>query len=139
MAEFGHAERVEVLWFAVALALCAALAWIGFKIEPHWVSKDGQRFLCHGQRLTLKGDPLGRWRETRVVINDGGRVQVDQKRFMRRSSTFWKVAAEAPDPPKGKAVFLLEGFDAQATPILLALRLPVDSRALPQFRPLVGR
>lgn len=128
-----------MLWFALAIAVCALLAWIGFRIEPHWVSKDGQRFLCAGQRLTVKGDPLGRWRETRVILYDDGRVQVDQKRFMRRSSTHWKVSAEATDPPRGKAVFLLEGFDAQAAPILLALRLPADSRAIPRVRPLIRR
>jgi hypothetical protein len=128
---------MEVLWFVLAVALCVGLAWLGLRIEPHFVSKDGSRFLCMGQKLNLQGDHLGRWRETRVVIEHHGGIQVDQKRHMRRTTTFWRVEARSPEAPKRKAVFLLKGHDDHGDPVLLALRLPAKSRAVESLSALV--
>jgi hypothetical protein len=121
---------VEIVWFAIVVAVCAAFGWLAFRIEPHWVSKDGRRFLCNAQRITTGGEPETRWRETRVIVSDANRIQVDQKRFMRRTSTFWKVASRSQDPPRGREVFLLTGFDDRGNPVMLALRLPKNSRAV---------
>lgn len=128
---------MEVVGFILALGLCAFLAWLGFRIEPHFVSKDGERFLCVGQKMNMQGDHLGRWRETRVVVDRGGKLQIDQKRFMRRSTTFWTVEAQSPAAPKRKAVFLLKGHDDQGLPMLLALRMPAKSRAVSTLSSLI--
>ena len=52
-------------------------------------------------------------------LTDGieGRCQapIDQKRMMRRNTTFWKLEARSPEAPKHKAVFLLRGSDEQGT------------------------
>ncbi len=129
----------DVLWGVLVFGACGLLAWIGFRIEPHWVSKDGRRFMCNAQQLTARGEPQGRWRETRVILNNAQQVQVDQKRFMRRTSTFWKVASQSPSPPRNREIFVLTGFDDTGAPAMLALRLPKKSRAIPAMQALVGR
>lgn len=129
---------MEVLWFVLTVTLCVGLAWLAMRIEPHHVSKDARRFLCAGQRMNMQGDHLGRWRETRVIVGRRGNVEVDQKRFMRRTTTHWSVEAQSPDAPRGKAVFLMKGHDDAGAPILLALRMPAKSRAVATMAGLVG-
>jgi hypothetical protein len=110
------------------------LTWVGFRIEPHWVSKDPRRFLCNGQLLSNIGEPTGRWKETRVLVGTHGSVQADQKRFLRRNFSNWTITAESPDPPRRRAVFLLRGNDAEGRAAMMALRLPATSRAVPILR-----
>lgn len=124
---------MEYLWLAGSIALCVGLGWVAVKIEPHWVSRDGRRMLCMGQLLDHQGTPRGRWRETRVIIPTSGQLQVDQKRLLRRSTSYWSLEQQAP-PPSGrsrKAVFLLRGHDPDGSAALLALKLPAKSRAVP--------
>ena len=99
-------QMVDVLWGVAALAVLVGMAWLGYKIEPHWVSKDGERFLCVAQVLDHTGDPLTRWKECRVAI-DRGWLRVDQKRRFRRPlTTYWKLEAEGSNPPRRKVVFV---------------------------------
>lgn len=123
----------------LALALLGLLAWVGFRIEPHRVSKDGRFMLCSGQLMTPQGDALSRWRETRVIIEKNGDIQIDQKRMMRRRSSMWALSAESPDPPKRRALFLLKGHDADGQPRMMALRMPANSRAVPVLRETLKR
>jgi hypothetical protein len=125
---------MDWFWGVAAVAILALLAWLGFRIEPHWVSKDARRFLCNGQLMNHLGLPTARWRETRVIVQSNGDVVVDQKRFMRHNSSAWTLTAESPDPPRGRAVFLLRGHDPQGQTQLMALRLPVKSRAIEVLR-----
>ena len=90
-----------------------------------------------GQQMNMQGDHLGRWRETRVIIERNGGIQIDQKRFMRRSTTFWRVEAQSDEAPRRKAVFLLKGHDDKGAPMLLALRMPAKSRAVASLGTLV--
>ncbi len=124
---------MEYVWLILSIAVCVGLAWVAFKIEPHWVSKDGRRMLCMGQLLGTDGTPRGRWRETRVIITRAGPLQIDQKRFLRRTTTFWTLTQQAPSPAKRarKAVFLLRGHDETGSAALLTLKLPANSRAVP--------
>ncbi len=121
---------MDVLWLLLAIALCAFVAWLGFLIEPHWVSRDGKRFLCNGQKLSVRGEPIGRWHETRVIVGTRGQLQIDQKRFMRRTSSSWTLEGEAPARLRRKRVFLLRGHDDKGLAIMLALRMPASSRAV---------
>jgi hypothetical protein len=125
---------MNVFWGIAIFAILALLAWLGFRIEPHWVSKDARRFLCNGQLMNHLGMPAGRWRETRVIVQPTGDVVIDQKRFMRHSSSAWTLTGESPKPPNGRAVFLLRGHDQNGQAQMLALRLPVKSRAVPVLR-----
>lgn len=129
-----HTRRMDWLWAALGIAGMGLLAWLGFRIEPHWVSKDAHRFLCTGQLMSHLGEPVGRWRETRVIINSSGDAQVDQKRFLRRNSSMWSVSAESPEPPRRRVVFLLRGHTADGQSAMLALKLPTKSRAIAVLR-----
>lgn len=131
---------MEYLWLLGSIAVCVGLAWIALKIEPHWVSRDGRRMLCMGQLLDTTGTPRGRWRETRVIIPTSGQLQVDQKRLLKRSTSFWSLEQQAPpsSPRTRKAVFLLRGHDADGSAALLALKLPANSRAVPLLQERLG-
>lgn len=126
--DFGQAGGMEVVWFLLAVALMVGLAWLGYQIEPHHVSKDGRRILCNAQLLSEHGEQLTRWRETKVLVLDDNRVVVEQRRFLRRRSGLWKVVAESDAPPRRRAVFLLRNADPVDGPEMLALRLPASSR-----------
>jgi hypothetical protein len=125
---------MDWLWAALGIVAMGLLAWLGFRIEPHWVSKDAHRFLCGGQLMSHLGQPVGRWRETRVIIDASGTAQVDQKRFLRHNSSVWSVSAESPQPPPRRVVFLLSGHTADGRPAMLALKLPTKSRAIEVLR-----
>ena len=126
---------MDWLWTILAIAVMGLLAWVGFRIEPHWSSKDGRRFLCSGQLLSTRGEPLGRWRETNVSITADGSFHIEQKRMMlRRHGSTWTMATESDDPPRKRAVFLLTGHDDDGRPAMMALKVPDDSKALPVLR-----
>ncbi|MEZ5248022.1 MAG: hypothetical protein R2713_02050 [Ilumatobacteraceae bacterium] len=63
---------MEYVWLALAVAVMVFLAWVGFRIEPHWVSKDRSRFICNAQLLTEQGEPVGRFRETKILVEPTG-------------------------------------------------------------------
>jgi hypothetical protein len=131
---------MDWVWAIAAIAVVSLLGWIGFRIEPHWVSKDAHRFLCNGQLMSHLGEPVTRWRETRVIVESAGQVQVDQRRFpFRRTSAMWAVSGESPEPPRGRVVFLLRGHDEVGQTQLMALRLPAKSRAIPVLREALAR
>lgn len=125
------------MWALLSIAALIGLTWLGFRIEPHWVAKDGQRFLCNAQLLDDKGNALSRWQETRVAVLDSGELAVDQKKFLRHRTSVWRMAAESPDPPGRRAVFVLRGRDSFERPAMLAIRLPRSSRAIAALRPLL--
>ena len=52
-----------LFWLLLAIAVCAGLVYLGYRIEPHHVTKDGSRFLCTGQWISAEGDLEGRRRE----------------------------------------------------------------------------
>lgn len=130
---------VDYVWLALAVALMAGLAWVGFRIEPHWVAKDHSRFICNAQLMTDKGDPMGRFRETKILVEPDGELLVDQRKFLRRRMSAWRVVAESESPPKRRAVFLLRGHDSAGAPMMLAVRIPASSPIAPKLRELVGR
>jgi hypothetical protein len=120
---------MEFVWLVLSIAICVGLAWVAMRMEPHWVSKDGRSMLCSGQHIDAQGNPQGRWRETRVIVPEEGPLLVEQKRMLRRHSSYWHLEQQA--PAKGsKAVFLLRGHDSDGTLAFMAVRFPARSRAL---------
>jgi hypothetical protein len=130
-------RMVDVLWGIAALAVLAGMAWLGYKIEPHWVSKDGERFLCVAQVLDYSGEPLTRWKECRVAI-DHAVLRVDQKRRLRRPlTTYWKLEAESAEPPRRKVVFVGRRRTDDGIDELISFRMPAKSRATVKLRELL--
>lgn len=130
---------MEFFWLALAIAVMVLLAWVGFRIEPHWVAKNGSRFICNAQLMTDKGDPIGRFRETKVLVEPNGELLVDQRKFMRRQLSAWRVVGESESPPRKRAVFLLRGHDPKGVPAMLAVRVPANSPIVPRLREFMTR
>ena len=126
----GHAGRVEVLWVLLAVAVCVAVGYVGYRIEPHHVSKDGKRFLTVGQWLSMHGDPDGRRREVWVRVLPDGQLQVDSKRRLHREVSHWSLEGKAPAAPPKRAVYVLRTVSNLGTLQRMTIRLPSKSRAV---------
>lgn len=109
---------------------CALLLWLSRRIEPHWVSKDGQQFTCRVAELYPDRGEVGPWSEARVAINgdDGLTVAVKPKLLRlpghRSPIRVFRVVGRADSDRKGLVVYLLKGEQQ------MALRLPKRSRAV---------
>ena len=122
---------VDFVWISLTVLVLAGMWWLGYKMEPHWVSKDGTRFLCNAQEIE-KGEPVGRLRETRITVMPDGLLIVARKRLVRRSYSRWQLVGKAPTPPKKLAVYLAQlREDGQAVPSMLSMRVPSKSRCVP--------
>ncbi len=121
----------DALWIIGPIAIVGGMYLAAARMEPHWVSKDGRRFLCHAQVLTPQGAADGKAREMRVLVGADGLVQVDHRRTMRRRITeVWRVVGKVTDPPPRKAIYLLAPREAAGVTSQIALRLPAKSRAV---------
>ncbi len=117
------------MWSTLALigafAICGLMLWGASKIEPHWVSKDGERFTCRVQRLGQYDAPLGSWREMRAIV-EGGNLRLSARGLRGREMYGeYLVVGKSEDPPKGKAIYICAG------PARVVLRIPANSKAVP--------
>jgi hypothetical protein len=123
--------QVDYVWIVLFMAAMAGLWWLAYRIEPHYSSKDGRRFLCTAQEVE-GGEPTGRPKETRVIVMDDGALHCTQKKMMRRSGALWVLVGKSPTPPKRLEVYVAQQFeDGRATQGQLALRVPSKSRVVP--------
>jgi hypothetical protein len=130
----------SVLWVVVPLIAVGLMYWLSFRIEPHWVSKDGQRLICTVQPITGHGDSEGRAKEAKILVHPDGRLQLSQRRFLRHTlSEYWRVAGKTEIAGKRKVVYVLNAEDDDGTAGQLALRLPDDSKAIPTLDALLAR
>jgi hypothetical protein len=122
---------VNVLWTVLFVTVVAAMFWGAYKIEPHYASKDGLRFLCNAQELA-DGEPLTRHKEIRVAVLPDGSLHCSQKEKLRRTRSAWTLVGKSPDPPRNLEVYVAQQFDAgHSLPGQLALRIPKKSRVVP--------
>ena len=121
---------VEVVWIALVIIVMAGMWWVAYRMEPHWVSKDGTRFLCTAQELD-GANTVGHPKETRVLIGDVGELYVTQKRRMRRKTTVWSLVAKAPDAPRRIQVYVAAHREPDTNiESHLAIRIPTKSRCI---------
>jgi hypothetical protein len=121
---------VNAFWMALAIVVCAALVYLGYRIEPHHVSKDGSRFLTSGQWLSSEGQPQGRRREVWVRVIADGQLQIDVKRHMRHDVTHWTIEGKSPEPPPRSAVYVLRTLTRTGATQRMTVKLPAKSRAV---------
>jgi hypothetical protein len=114
----------------LALAVCAALVYLGYRIEPHHVSKDGSRFLCSGQWIGSDGDNDGRKREVWVSVLAENQLQIDVKRRLKHDVTIWSIEGKSTSPPPRREVFVLRSINALGGTERMAIKLPAKSRAV---------
>lgn len=123
---------VDVLTTVIALAAFGGLLWLAYRIEPHWASKDGRRMIARVQPLGNRDEPGGRWREMRASV-DGDTVILSTRGLGSLGlRSAYRVRGKSPQPPKGRAIYILEG-DRR-----LLLRVPSTSRAIPVLDALIG-
>ena len=125
-----QAVCVDVFFVVLAVAICAALFYIGYRIEPHYVSKDGHRFLSTGQFISAHGDPEGRKREVWISVLPGNRLQMKAKRGLRRTVSDWSIEGKADEPPPRRAVYVLCSRTPGGTTHRMTIQLPSKSRAV---------
>jgi len=149
----------SALLLAAVLGGCVLLLWLANRIEPHWVSKNGERLICYGQGINPNRRPSGRWRELRISRASDDTLEVRTRRgslavddmaggdlmrltapFSRRrhvrQATYWKVAGPAPSPDNKRVIYMLDGNNDPNMPELIAIRLPTNSRAIPMLEEL---
>lgn len=115
---------LEIVEVAGLVAVCAGLLFVARRIEPHWASRDGRRFTARVQVLGRHDRPEGGWREVRVAVDGESRLIVAGRGLgARATSGTYRVASVSPDPPRNRAIYVVEG-DAR-----LVLRVPARSRA----------
>jgi hypothetical protein len=128
--QIGKAVPVEIVLFLAFCALMAGLYWFAYRMDPHYSSKDGTRFLCNAQDL-VDAEPFGRKRETRVTVDHDGVLLVSQKKFAKRSKERWALVGKSPEPPRGKTVYVIRQFDdGKWLPEMMTLSLPSKSRSI---------
>ena len=115
-----------ILWAVIPLVVMVGLYRMTFRIESHWASKDGRRFVCQVHPIGAPGAGDGRPRETRVIVQPDGCLTLSRR---RDAVSEWRVVGRAPTAPKHRAVYVLRPTDG--SPDQLAMRLPDTSRAVP--------
>lgn len=131
---------MDYVWVILAAAACAGLLYLSYRIEPHFVSKDGQRFMATMQTLGQHDVPDSRIREVRGRFVDDGLIRFDQKQSVRRISTNWRVIERSPLQAKGKVIFTVaqvSGSDSGSAR-RAALRLPSSSTLITRLDELVA-
>ena len=126
-----------MVWFLLAVAVCAGLLYLSRRIEPHWVAKDGSRFLTTAQPIDRTGASGGRTHEVRVALLPDGTLIVSRRSMLRTRSGVWRIQAKAPTPPRGKELYLLRPVPDDPMDDLLTLRVPSKSRVVPTLDELV--
>lgn len=153
------AEMASFLLFAGIVGVCLLMLWVSYKMEPHWVSKDGERMICYGQALTRGGQPIGRWRELRIskIRNDTlevrprrgtlsadnvprGTMGVASGMIKRRGpkASYWKLVGQTETPLRNRVMYILDGNSDPSLPDLIAIRLPAKSKAIPMLEAMVA-
>ena len=109
--------------------MCGGLLYLAYRIEPHWVSKDGRRFLTTSEHIDRFGNVVGRRREVRgAFLADGGIV------LSRRSLVAHDEAASGASGPShlgrhaASELYVLSAVPPDPDGDLLALRVPSSSR-----------
>ena len=131
MGPVGHTrDSMDFFWLAATVGVFGGLVWYAFRIEPHWVSKDGRRCICRGQRIDHHGATQDRWREYRADVLDDGVVSVRRRSLVSRGpGALFRVVSRGPDATRKRAVFVLRGYDNPDAYVLL--RMPASSAAVP--------
>lgn len=151
MAVCETAEMASVLILIAVVGGCGLMLWASHKMEPHWVSKDGERMICFGQGMSRNGVPSGRWRELRISTTYGNRVDVRPRRgslaverptgtmasalgIVRRrgpQGSTWTVVGQTDTPLRNRVLYILGGNTDPNMPDMIAIRLPAKSKAIP--------
>ena len=129
---------IDIVGFLGIMAACGGLLFLASRIEPHWVAKDGRRFMTVGQDLDQFGLPAGRRRDVRVEVDpDEDALLVRGRSMLRPSTGIWTVRAKSPKPPRGRVVYILKKVSGDSATDTMTLRLPANSKMIPRMEALL--
>jgi hypothetical protein len=105
----------------------AVLGWWAFANDPHWVSKDGSRFMCRANEVDTAPGARQKWFDVRGYFDDD-RVFLASRARKRlrgrgRRPVMYRVAGQPGDDRRGRKLYLLEGDESQ-----VVIRVPPNSR-----------
>jgi hypothetical protein len=118
----------DLVWLTLILAVLGGITVLGVRMEPHWSSKTGERFICRAQLLSPRHEPLGRWREIRGEVEGDEIVVKTRSLISRQIAGRWHVYARGTVDSRKRSVFL---FRSDTTDNQLALRMPSNSNTIP--------
>lgn len=131
---------MDLLWIALFIAATGGLWWLSSKIEPHYASRDGTRFVANAQEI-IDGRPIGRMRETRVAVRPDGLLLCSQKKALRRKGVDFMLIGTSATPPRKLKVYLAhevaDGMTSSASE--LAIRVPERSRVIAVLDEILAR
>jgi hypothetical protein len=122
----------NVAWFVVSVLIVIGLFKLARAIEPHWCAKDASSFTVRLHSIDTSGRATSRWTDGRAFV-EGDRLAIEKKVAIHYEGVGdgLSVLAEDPKPPRGKAIFLLDGDP------MYAIRVPAKSPAVARLRQLV--
>jgi hypothetical protein len=117
----------SVLWAVGAIVVCGGLLYVAYAIEPHWVAKDGRRFLATSELVDRHGTSVGRRREVRGTILGDGTLLLGKRTMLRTRSSVYEVRGKTPQASRGRNQYVLEETPPDPDGDLLILRVPRSS------------
>ena len=130
---------LDVLGLIAVLGACGGMLYLANRIEPHWVAKDGRRFMAVAQDIDQFGQPSGRKREVRVHVEpDEDALFVRGRSMVRPSSGIWTVHAKSPKPPRGRIVYVLKKISGDGAFDTMMMRFPEKSRMIPRMEEMLA-
>jgi hypothetical protein len=127
-----------VLWALGAMLVCAGLLYAAYAIEPHWVAKDGRRFLTTSELVDRHGTSVGRRREVRGTIPGDGTLVLGKRTMLRTKSSVFRVRGKTPLTSRGRNQYVLEAVPPDPDGDLLILRVPRSSRLTGTLDEMIG-
>ena len=131
----GHTRfAMSILWFVIGVVVCAALLYLAYRIEPHWVAKDGNRFLTTSETIDHEGKVVTRRREVRGTIMSDGLIMLGKRTMLKTRSSLWRIAGKSPEIKRGRLLYVLDTVPADPMGEKLILRIPTLEQAGPAVR-----
>ena len=128
---------MSILWFVIGVAACAVLLYLAYRLEPHWVAKDGTRFLTTSETIDHEGRVVSRRREVRGTIMTDGLIMLGKRSMLRTRSSLWRVAGKSPEVKRGRLLYVLDAVPHDPMGDQLILRIPKSSKLVPRLDGLV--
>jgi hypothetical protein len=128
---------MSILWFVIGVAGCAALLYLAYNIEPHWVAKDGSRFLVTAETIDHQGKVVSRRREVRGTIMSDGMIMLGKRTVLKTRSSLWRMVGKSTETTRGRLLYILDSVPPDPMGERLILRIPRSSRLVPRLDALV--
>jgi len=128
----------SVLWAVGAIVVCGGLLYVAYAIEPHWVARDGRRFLATSELVDRHGTTVGRRREVRGRLVGDGTLVLGTRTMMRTRASVFRVRGKSPQTTRGRDQYVLEEVPPDPEGGLVILRIPRASRLVPLLDEMVG-